>query len=86
MRLLNRISDGNARAFMRKNGAWYSTFRKLQSDRCGYMDGRFELEPGKRYVLYHWSNSRDELLPDRRIDFVATQRVTDLVVLPGYGR
>lgn len=85
--LLGRFKDESARAFMKKNGAWYSTFRKLQSDRCGYMAGRFELEPGKRYVLYLWSNSRDELLPDRRIDFVATEGVADLgvIVLPGYG-
>jgi hypothetical protein len=44
------------------------------------------LEPGKLYVLYLWSQSCNDLQPDRRIVFKATEGVTDLgvIALPSY--
>ena len=72
--------------------AWYDTYRRVRSDPHGYVVATIDhveantLEPGKRYVLYLWSNRRDDLEPDRRIVFEATSGVTDLGVirLPSY--
>jgi hypothetical protein len=71
---------------MRTHGAWYNTSQKLNSNHAGYMCSDQMLVAGKHYVLYLWSNSRDELQPDRRIDFIAGEGMTDLgvVTLPGY--
>lgn len=85
--LLEKLADPASREWLRREGAWYSTRSRLFSSDHGYLNLEKGLEPGKRYVLYLWSRSRDEMTPDRRIDFVAAEGVTDLgvVILPGYG-
>lgn len=74
------------RLWLARNGTWYEASRQLRTDLDGYMvsDGK-DLESGKVYVLYLWSNSRDDARPDRRVVFKA-ESVTDLGVidLPGY--
>ncbi|MEZ6196403.1 MAG: hypothetical protein R3F20_11860 [Planctomycetota bacterium] len=73
-------------------GAWYDTVRSIDSDDHGYVVCRFPpgdrrgLVAGRRYVLYLWSRSRDDLVPDRRFVFEARAGVTDLgaIALPGY--
>lgn len=78
-------TDGQ-RLWLARNGTWYEASRQLRTDLDGYMvsDGK-NLEPGKVYVLYLWSNSRDDARPDRRVVFKA-DNVTDLGVidLPAY--
>ena len=85
--LLEKLADPASREWLRREGAWYSTRSRLFSSDHGYMNLETGLVPGKRYVLYLWSRSRDEMTPDRRIDFVAAEGITDLgvVILPGYG-
>lgn len=73
-------------AFYLRTGAWYDSYSRLSTGKYGYhIDLRFSLTPGKKYVLYLWSNSRDDLQPDARIVFQATE-VTDLglITLPAY--
>lgn len=84
--LLQKLEDPASREFMRREGTWYNTHMKLQSSEHGYLCSGEALVPGRHYVLYLWSNSRGELMPDKRIDFVATEGVTDLgaVLLPSY--
>lgn len=66
-------------------GAWYNTHRRLKSDAKGYLfSGAMRLVEGRVYILYLWSNSRDDLKPDARVVFRATEGVTDLgaILLP----
>ncbi len=75
------------REFFFLNGAWYDPRLRVQSDSHGYIVApEILLQPGKRYVLYLWSASRDEYTPDRRIEFIAGNGWTDLgaVPLPDY--
>ncbi|MBX3460182.1 MAG: hypothetical protein KF696_09530 [Planctomycetes bacterium] len=80
------LETDEQRLWLARNGAWYEAKRQLRTDLDGYMvnDGS-QLEPGKTYVLYLWSNSRDDAKPDRRVVFKA-ESVTDLgaIALPGY--
>jgi len=71
---------------LERTGAWYDTEAKCQAVGCGFISWACELEAGKKYVLFLWSNSRDELMPDKRIDFTATQGLMDLgaIVLPAH--
>lgn len=80
-------TDATAREFLASTGAWYNTRWKAQQSGLGYNVIHGSLQAGKKYVLFLWSNSRDELLPDKRIDFTATAGINDLgvIVLPGYG-
>ncbi len=84
--LMNKLEDPASREWMRLEGTWYNTHVKLHSSEHGYLCHEVALVPGKHYVLYLWSNSRNELMPDKRIDFVATEGITDLgaVILPAY--
>ena len=70
-----------------EQGAWYDTRAKATSDAYGYLvlPSR-SLRPGRDYVLYLWSRSRDDLEPDRRLVFRAESGVTDLgaVELPSF--
>lgn len=65
-----------------REGAWYSTRRRATSDVHGYIvyPGA-HLSPGRRYVLYLWSRSRNDLQPDGRIVFQTARGVTDLGVV-----
>lgn len=85
--LLEKLADPSSREWLKREGSWYSTHSRVFSSDHGYLNLEKGLEPGKRYVLYLWSGSRDEMTPDRRIDFVAAEGITDLgvVILPGYG-
>lgn len=68
-------------------GAWYNSHRRLKSDSKGYMLARgFRLTEGRVYVLYLWSNSRNDLQPDARVVFKAEGDLTDLgaILLPTY--
>jgi len=72
--------------FYLRTGAWYDSFTRLTTGEYGYhIDLGRKLEPGKKYVLYLWSNSRDDLNPDARIVFQAAE-VSDLgvITLPAY--
>lgn len=84
--LMQKIDDPDSREWLRREGAWYNTHSRIYSSDHGYLCLDTALEPKKRYVLYLWSNSRDELMPDKRIDFVATEGITDLgaVLLPAF--
>jgi hypothetical protein len=64
-------------------GTWYNTERTLCSDEAGFVHGLgLNLEAGKRYVLYVWLHSRDDLKPDLRIVFEVQGMTTDLGLLP----
>lgn len=88
--LYDILETTDARLHVAKNGAWYNTNRKLRSDPHGYMvkdtlengHSGLDLEPGKGYVAYFWSNSRDENAPDLRVEFIAADGLTDLGVIP----
>lgn len=69
-------------------GAWYNPFAKSRNEDQGFGWMDASLEEGKRYALFLWSNSRDELKPDKRIDFVATGQMMDLglITLPSYSK
>ena len=84
--LMQKLEDPDSRDWLRREGAWYNTHARIYSSDHGYLTSEKSLEPGKRYVLYLWSNSRNELMPDKRIDFVAGEGMTDLgaVMLPAY--
>ncbi|MBP9892122.1 MAG: hypothetical protein KBG84_09465 [Planctomycetes bacterium] len=84
--LMEKMADPASRDWLRREGAWYNTHSRMQSSDHGYLCFDKALDPKKRYVLYLWSNSRSELMPDKRIDFVASEGVTDLgaVMLPTY--
>jgi hypothetical protein len=77
--------DGDLAWYLR-TGAWYDSYTRLQTDDYGYFvePGR-ALVPGRKYVLYLWSNSRNDLYPDARVVFQA-EAVTDLgvITLPAY--
>ena len=63
-------------------GAWYDTRNRLESDDYGYVIARdLGLVPGRSYVLYLWSQSADDLQPDRRLVFDAADGITDLGVI-----
>ncbi|MCC6573928.1 MAG: hypothetical protein IT462_09055 [Planctomycetes bacterium] len=75
------------REFFFRHGTWYDTQLTVASDSHGYIAADYaDIKPGKRYVLYLWSNSRDDIKPDLRIDFIASEGCTDLgaVILPEY--
>jgi len=60
------------------HGAWYNTHQKIFSDPFGYVLKKHDLKPGKKYILYLWSKSRDGLYPDKRIEFTVDKNITDL--------
>lgn len=75
------------RLWFAAQGAWYSGRQRAFSDEHGYIATQgMKLEPGKVYVLYLWSQSRDDNRPDARVVFKAGQGVTDLgaIALPSY--
>lgn len=74
------------REWFARQRAWYDNSSRLFSQEHGYALHECELNPGQYYVLYLWSESRDDLKPDRRIVFKATEGVTDLgvITLPSY--
>ncbi len=80
------LTQPQQREWFAKHGAWYDTNSRMRSHEHGYVLHERKLEPGKVYVLYLWSESRDDLKPDRRIVFKATEGVTDLgvITLPSY--
>lgn len=80
------LTQPDQREWYAKHGAWYDTSSRMQSQEHGYILHERRLEPGKVYVLYLWSESRDDLKPDRRVVFKATEGVTDLgvITLPSY--
>ncbi len=74
------------RHFLAK-GSWYDAWRVVRSGPRGYIVARVRaLIPGRHYVLYLWSKSRDPLKPDGRVVFQAHPGFTDLGVisLPSY--
>lgn len=86
-RLAELVTDPGARYWLALNRAWYSMHNQVNTDEHGYAWSEDTgLEPGKLYVLYLWSQSCDDLQPDRRIVFKATEGVTDLgvIALPSY--
>lgn len=75
------------RLWFARNGAWYDVARPVRTDDHGYVATQdLTPVPGKVYVLYLWSRSRDASYPDARIVFEAGPGVTDLGVirLPSY--
>ncbi|HGY93049.1 MAG TPA: hypothetical protein ENK43_17935 [Planctomycetes bacterium] len=70
-----------------ENGSWYDAWNRLRTDDRGFVLAKAPyLAPGRHYVLYLWSKSRDALKPDRRLVFQAHPGFTDLGVisLPSY--
>ncbi|MDC1142476.1 hypothetical protein OAU50_05250 [Planctomycetota bacterium] len=83
----NAFNTSEQRHWFAKHGSWYDTSAKVFSDEHGYVLTRqHKLDEGEAYVLYLWSQSRDQLKPDKRIVFKATKDNTDLGVirLPSY--
>lgn len=75
--------DSEMQRRLARYGTWYNTEKKLRSDEAGFVHGLgLNLEAGKRYVLYVWLHSRDDLKPDRRIVFEVSGMSTDLGLLP----
>lgn len=75
--------DAEMQRRLARYGTWYNTERTLRSDEAGFVHGLgLNLEAGKRYVLYVWLHSRDDLKPDLRIVFEAQEMTTDLGLLP----
>lgn len=86
-RLAELVTDPDARYWLALNRAWYAMHNQVSTDEHGYgWSEDAALEPGKLYVLYLWSQSCDDLQPDRRVVFQATEGVTDLgvITLPSY--
>ena len=84
---LKQSDDRGDLAWYARNNAWYDTHRKFKSDEHGYIVNMGQkLVPGRKYVLYLWSDSRDDLQPDARIVFEATEGMTDIgaINLPSY--
>ena len=71
-----------------RHGAWYDTGRKVYADEQGYIAiENPNLEAGGYYVLYLWSNSKDDRHPDARFVFkVDDHGVADLgaIHMPTY--
>lgn len=62
-----------------KNKSWYNYKFKGMSDAKGYLIIKSEqLIPGKKYTMYLWSKSKDQLKPDKEITFIAKKGITDL--------
>ena len=80
------FENDKPRIWFANNGSWYNSSMKIFTDNHGYMLTRQQLEEGKSYVLYLWSNSRDQMAPDKRVVFKAGKENTDLGVirLPSY--
>ncbi|MDC1142207.1 hypothetical protein OAU50_03880 [Planctomycetota bacterium] len=74
------------RRWFAKYGAWYKSDAKLFSNDQGYILNHQNLAADEHYVLYLWSNSRNDLEPDARVVFKASETSTDLGVirLPSY--
>lgn len=86
-KFIESTADGADLAYYARNGAWYNTHERVKSDNVGYVyEPNAALTDGQVYVLYLWSNSRDDLVPDARIVFKATGDMTDLgaIELPAY--
>lgn len=84
---LKLTSEPDDLDYYARRGAWYDSHRRLKSDSKGYLLARgFRLTEGRVYVLYLWSNSRDDLKPDARVVFRAEGELTDLgaILLPTY--
>lgn len=61
------------------NGSWYNASARSFSDSAGYLIlNSEELIPGKKYTLYLWCRSQDELVPDKEVSFIAQKGITDL--------
>ncbi|MBX3475669.1 MAG: hypothetical protein KF754_14965 [Planctomycetes bacterium] len=83
----SKLSQADHQYWFARNGTWYDGRNQIHSDDHGYMISQaVTLVPGKVYVLYLWSRSRDASYPDARIVFEAGPGVTDLGVirLPSY--
>ncbi|MEE9310890.1 MAG: hypothetical protein V3V10_00630, partial [Planctomycetota bacterium] len=81
------FENDKQRQWFANNGSWYNSQMKVFSDDHGYILTRqHKLADGSDYVLYLWSNSRDQMKPDTRIVFKAGKDNTDLGVirLPSY--
>ncbi|MCA8917061.1 MAG: hypothetical protein KDB90_16855 [Planctomycetes bacterium] len=78
------------RLWFARQGAWYDTSRKVFSDEQGYFAIQDPpLEPGNCYVLYLWTDSRDDLKPDARFAFQVDEHgVADVgaIHLPTYSQ
>ena len=86
---LKQTEDREDLAYYVNTGAWYNTRKRFKTDDSGYVySDHFTGSPGRKYVLYLWSNSRNDLEPDARIVFEATGDLTDLgaIELPTYSK
>jgi hypothetical protein len=62
-----------------KNGTWYNAAAKGVSDSKGYLILKSEeLIPGKKYTLFLWHQTQNDLKPDKKISFIAQKGITDL--------
>ena len=62
-----------------KNGTWYNATAKGVSDSKGYLILKSEeLIPGKKYTLFLWHQTENDLKPDKEISFIAQKGITDL--------
>lgn len=83
----NAFDNRESRLRFGKYGAWYNTRQVLQSDEHGYVvSEQLNLEHGKKYVIYLWGGSRNDLKPDARVEFTFDKAGTDLgaILLPDY--
>jgi hypothetical protein len=61
------------------NGSWYNANARSFSDSAGYLIlNSADLIPDKKYTLFLWCRSLDEIKPDKEISFIAQKGITDL--------
>lgn len=88
-KFIEQTDDRADLAYYARSGAWYNTRERLMTDEAGYFFADVSsVRPGRRYVLYLWGGSRDDLQPDARIVFTAGEDITDLgaISLPTYSK
>ena len=86
-KFLEQTKDKADLAYYARSGAWYNTRARVRTDDAGYVfTMHAPVNDSQKYVLYLWSNSRDDLQPVARIVFEATGELTDLgaITLPTY--
>ena len=77
--LYDALDTREARLYFCKHGTWYDPWTQMRGDTDGYFiapDQR--MERGKKYALYVWTKSTDDLEPDYRFVFEGQGETTDL--------
>jgi len=80
--VVGEFSSKEMRRRLYRQGAWYDSHHKGKTDEDGFLFLRAShLIPGRRFTLYLWSGSRNDLEPDCRVVFQAAPGLVDLGVI-----